>query len=121
MEGPGMQQWNKGPRRKTAATSEEGGNIQQDLQKDCRAENRKTNSRVFNWAAGNEWPDIVEGPAPSEMKEETSETKPSEKKKWRYACRLFGMNSRKDETVWHVDLSLGNGCETSNYATNIAK
>jgi hypothetical protein len=40
---------------------------------------------------------------------------------WWYSCKLFGMNSLTDETVWHVDLLLGNDCETSNCATDIAK
>jgi hypothetical protein len=53
-EGPGMQQWNKGPRRKTAATSEEGEDIRQDLQEDRRAGDRKANSRVFDWPTGSE-------------------------------------------------------------------
>jgi hypothetical protein len=37
-----------------ATMSEEGGDIRQDLQEDCRAENRKANSRVFDWAMGSE-------------------------------------------------------------------
>jgi hypothetical protein len=63
----------------------------------------------------------VEGPAPSETKEETSEAKPSEKKKWQYACRLFRTNSLKDEPMWHIDLLLGNDWKTSNYTRDIAK
>jgi hypothetical protein len=30
------------------------------------------------------------------MKEETSQAKASEKKKWRYACRLFGKKCLKE-------------------------
>jgi hypothetical protein len=63
-----------------ADVSEEGEDIWQDLQEDCRAEDPKANSRVFDWAMGSEWPGIVEGLAPSEMKEETSKAQPSEKK-----------------------------------------
>jgi predicted metalloprotease len=47
MEGARMQQWNKEPRRKKA-TSEEGEDIRQDLQEDCRAGVQKANSRVFD-------------------------------------------------------------------------
>jgi hypothetical protein len=53
-EGPGMQQWNKGPRRKTAATAEEGEAIQQDLQEHHRAGDRKVNSLMFGWVTGSE-------------------------------------------------------------------
>jgi hypothetical protein len=63
----------------------------------------------------------VEGLAPSEMKEETSEAKPSEKKKRQYACRLFWTNSLTDEAMWHIDLLLGNDCKRSNYTTDVAK
>jgi hypothetical protein len=43
-----------------AATSEEGEDIQQDLQEDCRAGDRKANSRFFNWAKRSECLDSVE-------------------------------------------------------------
>jgi hypothetical protein len=36
------------------ATSEEVEDIQQDLQEDGRAGDRKANSRVFDWAIGSE-------------------------------------------------------------------
>jgi hypothetical protein len=32
-----------------------------------------------------------------------SQAQPSEKKKWRYACRLFGIKSLKDGALWHTD------------------
>jgi hypothetical protein len=48
-EGPGMQQRNKGLRRKMAATSEEEEDIQQDLQENRRAGDRKANSKVLKW------------------------------------------------------------------------
>jgi hypothetical protein len=51
----------KEPRRKTAATSAEGGDIRQDLQEDRRVGDQKENSRVFDWVTGNELLDIVEG------------------------------------------------------------
>jgi hypothetical protein len=41
MDVPGMQQWNEGPRLKEAAMSEEGDDIQQDLQEDSRAKIEK--------------------------------------------------------------------------------
>jgi hypothetical protein len=43
-----MQQGNKGPRRKTAATFEEGEDIRQDLQEDRTAGDQKENIRVFD-------------------------------------------------------------------------
>jgi hypothetical protein len=49
-----MQQWNKGPRLKGAATSEEGGHIRQDLQEDRRDGDRKANIRIFDWATTSE-------------------------------------------------------------------
>jgi hypothetical protein len=54
MEVPGMQQWNKGPRCKTADTSEVGEDIRQDLQEGRRAGDRKANSQVFDWVTGSE-------------------------------------------------------------------
>jgi hypothetical protein len=53
-DAPAMQQWNKVPRLKEAATSEEGGDIRQDLQEDRRAGGRRANIRVFDWATGSE-------------------------------------------------------------------
>jgi hypothetical protein len=53
MEVPGMQQWNKGPRCKTADTSEEGEDVWQD-QENCRTGDRKSNSEIFDWATGSE-------------------------------------------------------------------
>jgi hypothetical protein len=52
--------------------------IQQDLQEDSRAGDQKANSHVFNWAVESDCLDIVEGLAPSEMKEETSKAQPLE-------------------------------------------
>jgi hypothetical protein len=49
-----MQQLNKGPRSNTTATSEEVEDIQQDLQEDRRADDRKANTWVFDWATGSE-------------------------------------------------------------------
>jgi hypothetical protein len=54
MERPGTQEWNKGPRRKKADTSEEGEDIRQDFQEDRRDENRKAYSRIFDWAIGSD-------------------------------------------------------------------
>jgi hypothetical protein len=50
-----------------------------------------------------------------------SKALPSEEMKWRYACRLFGMNSLKDGAMWHEDLLLGNENEISNCITAAAK
>jgi hypothetical protein len=43
------------------------------------------------------------------------QAQPSEKKKWQYACRLFGMNSLKKGKMWHIDPlphgdSVNSGC-----------
>jgi hypothetical protein len=48
--------------------------------------------------------DIVEKSAHSETKEETSEARPSEKKKWQ---------SLKEGTMWYVDQLLDNDRETA--------
>jgi hypothetical protein len=44
---------------------------------------------------------------------QTSQTQPSEKKKWLYACRPFRTNSHKEGAVWHLDPLLGNNCKIS--------
>jgi hypothetical protein len=54
-EGRGIQQWNKGPRHKMAPISEEGEDIRQDLQDDCRPGDQKANSLVFNCAMESDW------------------------------------------------------------------
>jgi hypothetical protein len=46
-----MQQWNKGLRLKGAVMSEEGQDIRQDLQEDCRAGGHETSIRIFRRAA----------------------------------------------------------------------
>jgi hypothetical protein len=43
------------------------------------------------------------------------------KKKWRYACRLFGTNNLNEGAMWHVDPLLGHEREISNYTTAVAK
>lgn len=114
-----MQQWNKGARHQTAVMSEEGEAIWQDLQEDHRAGDRKANSRVFDWATGNEWLDCG-GVAPSKMKETMSKVHPSLKKLW-HTFRLLGMNSPKEGATWHVDTLLGNNRELRNYTTVVTK
>jgi hypothetical protein len=81
MEGPGMQQWNEGPRHKMAVTSKEGHDMRHDLQKDLKAWDQKSNSRVFDWAMRSEWVAVVDGSAPSKTKEEKSKAQSSEKNK----------------------------------------
>jgi hypothetical protein len=44
-----------------------------------------------------------------------------EKKKWRYACRLFGTNSLKEGAMGHIDPLPGNDCETDNKTTAVAR
>jgi hypothetical protein len=66
--------------RKTAATSEEGENIRQDLQKNCRAGDRKANSRVFDLATESERLNNAEESVSSETKGDTLKAQPSEKK-----------------------------------------
>jgi hypothetical protein len=68
-----------------------------------------------------EWLGIVEESVPFETKEETSNPQPSEKKKWRYACRLFETNSLTEGAMRHVDLLLRNNHEISNYTTAITR
>jgi hypothetical protein len=50
---------------------------------------------------------------------QTSQAKPLEKKKWWYACRLFGTNSLKEGAMWLVHLLPGNDHEISNYTTAV--
>jgi hypothetical protein len=59
----------------------------------------------------------VEGSASSETKQDTSKGQPSEKEKWRYACKLFGTYSLKEGAMWHVEPLLGNDREISNHTT----
>jgi hypothetical protein len=54
--------------------------------------------------------------APSETK-----AQPLEKKKWQYACRLFGINSLKQGATWYVGVLLGNDCEISYYTITTGK
>jgi hypothetical protein len=68
----GKQHWNKGPRLKRAVISEKLQDIQQDLQEDSRAADRKENSWIFRQDSKNECQDIVEGSAPSKTKKETA-------------------------------------------------
>jgi hypothetical protein len=49
-----MQQWNKVPKFKTAAMSEEGEDIWQDLEEDDRAGDGKAYRRAFDWAGESE-------------------------------------------------------------------
>jgi hypothetical protein len=44
----GRHQWNKGPRLKEAATSEEGEDIRQDLEEDRRTGGHEVNSLNFH-------------------------------------------------------------------------
>jgi hypothetical protein len=46
-----------------------------------------------------------------------SEAQPMEKKKWRYTCRLFGMNSLKEGAMWDVDPLLSSNHKISSYTT----
>jgi hypothetical protein len=50
MDGPGTQKRNKGPKHKTAVTSEKD----QDIQEDLSAADHKANSQVYYWAAEDE-------------------------------------------------------------------
>jgi hypothetical protein len=64
----GMQHWNKGQRLKEAAMFEKRQDIQQDLQVDPRARDRKENSRIFRQDSKNECQGSVEGLAPPKQK-----------------------------------------------------
>jgi hypothetical protein len=50
---------------------------------------------------------------------QTSQVQPSEKKKWRYACRLFETNRLQEGAKWHVYTLLGNYLEISEYKTAV--
>jgi hypothetical protein len=66
----GRHQWKKEPRLEIGATSGKQESTQQDLQEDCRAEDRKANSEDFHYTAENKRLDIVERLATSETKKE---------------------------------------------------
>jgi hypothetical protein len=69
MDEPEMQQWHKRTKYKTAVTSRKQD---QDLQADHKAGDCNANSQVFCKTAENECHDNVEGLAPSQTKEETT-------------------------------------------------
>jgi hypothetical protein len=48
-------------------------------------------------------------------------TQPSEKKKWRYACRLFEMNIFKKGAMCRIDLLLENNREINNETTAVVR
>jgi hypothetical protein len=52
---------------------------------------------------------------------QTSQEQPTEKKKWRYTCKLFGTSSFKEGPKWHLDQLLGNDREISIYTTAVAR
>jgi hypothetical protein len=65
--------WNKEPRFKGVATSEEGEDIQQDLWENHWAGDQEANSQIFCQDSRNECQDTVDGSAPSvTIKEATS-------------------------------------------------
>jgi hypothetical protein len=68
----GRHQWNEGLRLKGAATSWKREDIQQDVQKGCRAGDCEAKSRTVSQDSENECKDTVEVSAPSEKKEETA-------------------------------------------------
>jgi hypothetical protein len=68
VEGPRMQNWNKEPGHKTAATTQEG--IQQDPQEDPRTGDQETSSWDFQRVVDNQGLGIVEGSPPSKAVEE---------------------------------------------------
>jgi hypothetical protein len=88
LEGPGMKKWNKEPKLKAEATSEEGkenrqrhqtaitsgkqNNTRQDFQEDRRNGDRQAKSRIFRQDSKNERLDIVEGSTPSETRNEAT-------------------------------------------------
>jgi hypothetical protein len=79
----------------------------------------RTSSVVFLQAMGRE--DIVDGWSPTDMKAETSKAQPSEKKEWKYPCRLNGTDSHIKVTLWHVSPLLDSDHDISNCTTAIYK
>jgi hypothetical protein len=67
-EGPRMQQWNKGPKRTTAATSEEGEDIRQDLQEDLDIKKRTVGSWTGLWKVS-DWTLWRGGPPPKRKRD----------------------------------------------------
>jgi hypothetical protein len=67
-----IQQQHKGPSPETAAMTGNQEKSQWSPETDPRAEERRTNSRVFCQDLKNEWQDLVEEPAAAQAKEETA-------------------------------------------------
>jgi hypothetical protein len=66
----GMKQWHKGLRPETVTASRKQESIQQDCQGNFRTRDHEMSIWDFQRVAKNEYQDIVEESAPSEMKEE---------------------------------------------------
>jgi hypothetical protein len=68
-DAPGVQQWHKGPRRKTAPTSEKGEDTQRGHQAEPKTGDNEINSRVFHRATRTGGRDVMEVSAPAETEE----------------------------------------------------
>lgn len=122
------QQWHKVLRCKTKAMSGKWEDTVWSSWTNSRDRDCEANSADFHTVLGTEWQDIVEGSAPSEVKEETSKAQPSEITKmmsgptctllgnwpqtWQYTCRPIRTDSLKEEATWHADPQLGDDCKT---------
>jgi hypothetical protein len=87
----------KGPRRTTAATSRKERTSVRIIRKIIELEIEK---RVIGSSTGlRKVTEHFGRVGPSETKEKTSKAQTSERKKWRYSCRLFGTTSLKEGAV----------------------
>jgi hypothetical protein len=66
-----VRQWHKGPRRRTAPTSEKGEDTQRGHQAEPKTGDNEIDSRVFHRAARTGKRDIVDVSAPAEAEEVT--------------------------------------------------
>jgi hypothetical protein len=64
----GMQEQHKGPRPETAAMSRKQEEIEQDLQEDHRAGDRKANSQDLHWTSKNDGWTLWRGRPPLNLK-----------------------------------------------------
>jgi hypothetical protein len=61
-----------------------------------------------------DWRAVTMETVPREGKRDRSQTlqaQTAQKRKWWYACRLFGTNSLKEGAMWRIDPLLGRGLE----------
>jgi hypothetical protein len=100
-------------KRETEAASRKQG----DILRGPQAEGREVSSRGFHRVAKNEWLDIVEESAPTQLEEQPISgwrpctvgapatsvcSLPINGNKWQHTKRLLGTSSLKEREMWHI-------------------